>query len=76
MNTNCKKSCNNWQEEYQKYLEEEKCRLEKEERALMCQPDNTYGLHPDACKFSSLRVYLNYTGKDRLNWGISKDEEE
>lgn len=66
MNTNCN---NNWKEQYEEYLEKEKCRLEKEEREEMCKPDNTYGLNPYACEFSRNRIYLNYTGADRLNWG-------
>ena len=34
----------------------------------MKKPDNTYGLNPLACKESRDRVYLNYTGSDRLKW--------
>lgn len=74
MNKNCKTTCNNWQEEYEKYLQEEKCRLEKEEELEMSKPDNTYGINPEACRVSRNRVYLNWTGPDRLNWGKPKDK--
>lgn len=72
MDKNCKKEtcASKWQEDYNKYLQEEKCREEREDKEIMSRPDNTYGLNEEyACQFSRLRVYMNYTGKDRLNWG-------
>lgn len=72
MDSNCKQTCNNWQEQYKEYLEQEKCRLQREEECELSKPDNTYGINPEACKYSRNRVYLNWTGADRLNWGKPK----
>lgn len=71
MNNNCK---NKWQEEYEIYLEDEKCRQEAIEKEEMSKPDNTYGLNLYACQFSRNRVYMNWTGPDRLNWGKPKNK--
>lgn len=73
-NKNCKTTCNNWQEQYEKYLAEEKCKQEKEEIEELSKPDNMYGLNPYACQYSRNRVYMNWTGPDRLNWGKPKDK--
>ena len=57
-----------WKEEYECYLEKEKCRQEKLEKEEMNKPDNTYGMNPYVYEHSRDRVYMNYTGKDRLKW--------
>ena len=49
-------------------LEEEKCNQEKIEMEESKIPDNTYGINPYVFDNSRNRVYLNYTGKDRLKW--------
>lgn len=73
-NDNC--SCGErWKQEYQEYLEEEKCREEEREREEMSKPDNTYGLNPWVFNHTSLSVYLNYTGKDRIKWKWMPDKQ-
>ena len=67
----CNKKCTcgqKWKKEYECYLEEEKCNQEKIEMEESKIPDNTYGINPYVFDNSRNRVYLNYTGKDRLKW--------
>ncbi|MDR1019046.1 MAG: hypothetical protein LBM02_10150 [Lachnospiraceae bacterium] len=54
---------------YEQYLEVERLRLKEEECNI---PDNTYGLNPYVFDNSADRVYLTYSGKDRLRW-LSED---
>ena len=64
-----------WKEEYEEYLEEQKCIDEKNEAEEMSKPDNTYGLNPIACQVSRNRVYLNYYGLDKPYYQWMKDKE-
>ena len=68
---NCveKRTCSQkWKKEYECYLEEEKCNNEKIEMEESKISDNTYGINPYVFDNSRNKVYLNYTGKDRLKW--------
>lgn len=63
------KNCSEkWKKEYECYLEKQKCIEQKELEEELKKPDNTYGLNPIACQLSRDRIYMNYTGKDRLKW--------
>lgn len=53
---------------YECYLKEQE-RLEEEKKKYEDSlPDNSYGINPAVFDQSRDRVYMNYTGSDRLKW--------
>ena len=64
----CCPTCRDFKKEYECYKKKKKCNQEKIEMEESKIPDNTYGINPYVFDNSRNRVYLNYTGKDRLKW--------
>lgn len=63
MMNNCE--CN-FKEEYEKYLEEERCRLEEEEKNIpQLKPDE---INPYILNNSRDKLYMGYAGSDRFTW--------
>ena len=67
----CCPTCRDFQKEYEKYLEGEKCKEEQQRLEELNVPDNTYGINPYVFDHSRNSVYLTYTGKDKFNWLIT-----